>query len=194
MFLKVRRRSIRILRWPTTVTAKIYTSRQKKITHGKRKLPTAKRKTSRQKEKPRGKKKNLAAKRKTSRQKEKPRGKKKNLAAKRKTSRQKENDSRQKEKPRGKKKKTHGKKKNLAAKRKRLTAKRKRLTNMVFAKSNQQDLVIIFITDYTLLTLSYGTKISMANFLLSDRQKSDISNVIYLSINMLASTWKFLDR
>ena len=84
----------RYLRWPTTVTAKINTSRQKKITHGKRKLPTAKRKTSRQKEKPRGKKKNLAAKR-------------KRLTAKRKRLTAKRKDSRKKEKLiRGKRKKT----------------------------------------------------------------------------------------
>ena len=82
------------VRWPTTVTAKINTLWQKKITHAKKKRQ--------QKEKRRGKKKNPAAKR-------------KRLTAKRKT-------SRQKEKPRGKKKKTRGKKKNLAAKRKRLTA------------------------------------------------------------------------
>ena len=64
------------LRWPTTVTAKQLTSRQKKNL-------TAKRKTSRQKGKPHGKKKNLAAKR-------------KRLTAKIRTSRQKEKDSRQK--------------------------------------------------------------------------------------------------
>ena len=77
--------SIHMLWWPTTVTAKINTPRQKKITHGKRKLPTKKRKDSRQKEKPRGKKKNLAAKR-------------KRLAAKRKDSRKKEKLSRGKRK------------------------------------------------------------------------------------------------
>ena len=57
-----------LVRWPTTVTAKINTSRQKKITHGKKK-------------KTHGKKETLAAKRKTSRRKEKD-------------SRQKEKDSR----------------------------------------------------------------------------------------------------
>ena len=68
-----------LVRWPTTVTAKINTSRQKKITHGKRKLPTAKRKDSRQKEKPLGKKKKNHGK------KEKTHGKKKRLTEKRKT-------------------------------------------------------------------------------------------------------------
>ena len=57
------------LRWPTTVTAKEKTSRQKKKTHGKRKNLTAKRKR-------------LTAKEKTSQQKKKPHGKKKRLTAK----------------------------------------------------------------------------------------------------------------
>ena len=64
------------VQWPTTVTAKEITSRQ--------------RKTSRQKN-------NLAAKRKSSRQKEKLQGKKNNLMAKRKTSWQKRKTTRQKE-------------------------------------------------------------------------------------------------
>ena len=64
-------------RWPTTVTAKRKTTRQKEKPHGKKNNLMAKRITSRQKEKPHGKKKNLTAKR-------------KRLTAKRKTSRQKE--------------------------------------------------------------------------------------------------------
>ena len=59
-----------LVRWPTTVTAKELTSRQKEKPHGKKKNLTAKRKTSRQKDKPHGKKK-------------KAHGKKKNLTAKR---------------------------------------------------------------------------------------------------------------
>ena len=57
------------LRWPTTVTAKEKTSRQKKKTHGKRKNLMAKRKR-------------LTAKEKTSQQKKKPHCKKKRLTAK----------------------------------------------------------------------------------------------------------------
>ena len=57
------------LRWPTTVTAKEKTSRQKKKTHGKRKNLLAKRKR-------------LTAKEKTSQQKRKPHCKKKRLTVK----------------------------------------------------------------------------------------------------------------
>ena len=53
------------VRWPTTVTTKALTSRQKEKPHGKKNNLTAKRKTSQQKEKPHGKKKNLTAKRNT---------------------------------------------------------------------------------------------------------------------------------
>ena len=53
---------IHIVRWPTTVTAKEITSRQKKKTHDKRKNLTAKEKDSRQKKKTHDKRKNLTAK------------------------------------------------------------------------------------------------------------------------------------
>ena len=70
--------------WPTTVTAKALTSRQKEKPHGK-------------KQKTHGIKNNLAVrqKEKDSWQKEKPHGKKKKTRSKKKTSRQKQKDSRQ---------------------------------------------------------------------------------------------------
>ena len=75
-----------LVQWPTTVTAKALTSRQKEKPHGK-------------KQKTYGIKNNLAV------------GQKENwrLMAKRKTSRQKEKDSKQKENLTAKNKKTHGK-------------------------------------------------------------------------------------
>ena len=76
------------LRWPTTVTVKPKTSRQKQEPYGKTENLTAKPKTSRQKEKRHGKTENLTAKRKTSRQNRKPHGKTENPTAKTKTSRQ----------------------------------------------------------------------------------------------------------
>ena len=91
------------LRWPTTVTAKPKSSRQKQdiILHGKTENLTAKTKnTSRQNrkpqktmQKPHGKTKNLTAKTK------KPHGKTKDLTAKPNTSQQKPNTSRQKQIP-----------------------------------------------------------------------------------------------
>ena len=78
----------RVVRWPTIVTAKEITSRQKKKTHGKRENLTAKRKrltakekTLQQKKRPHGIKKRLTAKYKTPRQKEKTHGKRNNLTA-----------------------------------------------------------------------------------------------------------------
>ena len=106
------------LGWPTTVTAKPKTSRQKpnnsrqnRKPHAKNKNLTAKPKTSRQKQKPHGKTENLTAKTKTSRQNRKPHGKNKNLTAKPKTSRL--------------KRKPHGKTENLTAKTKTSRQNRK---------------------------------------------------------------------
>ena len=62
------------LQWPTTVTAKELTSRQKEKPHGKKNNLAAKRKTSRQKEKDQRQKENLTAKRISSRQKKKTHG------------------------------------------------------------------------------------------------------------------------
>ena len=58
------------VRWPTTVTVKELTSRQKEKPHGKKNNLTMqqKEKDSRQKEKPHGKKKKTQSKKKTSRQ------------------------------------------------------------------------------------------------------------------------------
>ena len=72
---------VHTLRWPTTVTAKPKTSRQKQKPHGKTKNLSTKPKTSRQKQ-------NI------SRQNQKPYGKTKDLTAKPNTSEQKPNTSR----------------------------------------------------------------------------------------------------
>ena len=86
---------VHTLRWPTTVTAKPKTSRQKQKPHGKTKNLSTKPKTSRQNQKlhgknkiPHGKTKNLTAKPKTSRQNQIPHSKNQILHGKTKYPRQ----------------------------------------------------------------------------------------------------------